>query len=315
MSNIELRSYNSNIVKESHHFPQCQCYKKKLTTCCFIFSNEPESCSKSKKWLKRVKLPHRPTTLYEKLLKLTSSSPEISQIELDISRTFSEKNYFSNSIGKRILSRLLHAYCTYAPAVGYVQGMNYIAATLLWHCNEVDAFWLFVVLNEDFELRNNFIPGFPGLTKHYHALEYLINQLMPNLYIHLLNCNIFIPMFTTEWFMTLFTSHIPLEHSFRVLTGFFKNGWVFLYKVCLSIISRLSEKILEGTNFALILSTLKPNNHSEKESIAFMKSMEKTREKISWKIIIKEASQLEIDEGFLNLWLNNLSSKLLIIPE
>ena len=46
-----------------------------------------------------------------------------------------------------------------------------------------------------------------------------------------------------------------------------------------------------------------------------MKSMEKTREKISWKIIIKEASQLEIDEGFLNLWLNNLSSKLLIIPE
>jgi hypothetical protein len=48
----------------------------------------------------------------------------------------------------------------------YVQGMNFIVASLLYHSNEVMAFWLFASLIEDCELRDIYMPGLPGLFKH-----------------------------------------------------------------------------------------------------------------------------------------------------
>ena len=309
MSNIELCSYSLGFNQEYLHYPQCRCDKlKKSTSFQQVYPIDTQSCFRSQKWKKRAKLPPNPDIIYRKLVNLASNSPEISQLNLDISRTFSQIEYFSSDFGKKILSRLLHAFCAYSPSLGYVQGMNYIAATLLWHANEVDAFWLFVVLIEDFELRDNFISGLSGLNKHYHALDFLIHQNFPQIYTHLLNLNIAIPMFTTEWLITLFTSCIPFEESFRVMSKFFKYGWVFLYKVCLEIISRLSGQIIQSTNFALILNILKPSDHSDKESLAFLKSMEKNREKISWKKIIKEAARLDIDERFLHRMLHNAFS-------
>ncbi len=36
----------------------------------------------------------------------------------------------------------------------------------LWHATEVDAFWIFVRMMEDYELRDNYLPKLPGLDKH-----------------------------------------------------------------------------------------------------------------------------------------------------
>jgi len=54
----------------------------------------------------------------------------------------------------------------YDTQLGYCQGMNFIAAAILWHANEVDAFWIFVRMMEDYELRDNYLPKLPGLDKH-----------------------------------------------------------------------------------------------------------------------------------------------------
>lgn len=50
--------------------------------------------------------------------------------------------------------------------IDYVQGMNFIVASLLYHSNEVMAFWLFASLIEDCELRDIYMTGLPGLFKH-----------------------------------------------------------------------------------------------------------------------------------------------------
>jgi hypothetical protein len=42
---------------------------------------------------------------------------------------------------------------------GYVQGMNFIVGFLLYHSEEYIAFWLFVSLIEDYELRENYSTG------------------------------------------------------------------------------------------------------------------------------------------------------------
>ena len=105
--------------------------------------------------------------------------------------------------------------------------------------------------------------------------------------------------------MTLFTSIIPLEFSFRVLGNFFKFGWVFFYKLCLEFIKRLEKKLLLCFNYAGILSTLKPDGHSVKDWKMFMKTMVKGRENINFKKIVNEAQSLEINERFLNCMLHN----------
>lgn len=44
--------------------------------------------------------------------------------------------------------------------------MNFIVGALLYHAPEEIAFWLFISLIEDHELRDIYLPGLPGLYKH-----------------------------------------------------------------------------------------------------------------------------------------------------
>ena len=59
--------------------------------------------------------------------------------------------------------------------------MNFIAGSLLYHCNEEIAFWLFVALIEDYEIRDIFQTGLPGLFKHCQMLEKLLKEEMISL--------------------------------------------------------------------------------------------------------------------------------------
>lgn len=77
-----------------------------------------------------------------------------------MNRTFPACNYFeTGEAGQILLKRLLVTYAKYDPKIGYIQGMNFIAGAFLYHSSEVIAFWLFVALIEDYELREIFLPG------------------------------------------------------------------------------------------------------------------------------------------------------------
>ncbi len=88
------------------------------------------------------------------------------------------------------------AYAKYDAQAGYVQGMNFIVGALLYHASEEIAFWLFVSLLEDYELREVYIPGtlasnslgLPGLYKHTQIIDMLILQNCRELYQHLVLC-------------------------------------------------------------------------------------------------------------------------------
>ena len=65
---------------------------------------------------------------------------------------------------------MLLAFSRYDQSIGYVQGMNFIVASLLYHCSEEIAFWIFVTLIEDYELRDIYETNLPGLYKHSHVI-------------------------------------------------------------------------------------------------------------------------------------------------
>lgn len=73
------------------------------------------------------------------------------------------------------MENVLTAYSKYDSQVGYVQGMNFVVGALLYHCSEEVAFWLFVALVEDLEIRDVYLPGLPGLYRHTRAIESLIS--------------------------------------------------------------------------------------------------------------------------------------------
>ncbi len=81
----------------------------------------------------RLRLQHQ--GLYQYLQQF--SSPSETQIQLDIVRTFTSHPGFKLGILTKPLFRILKAFALVYPDVGYVQGLNYIAAVFLFHMNEV----------------------------------------------------------------------------------------------------------------------------------------------------------------------------------
>lgn len=64
------------------------------------------------------------------------------------------------------LYRILYSYFIYDPQLGYTQGMNLIVGALLMHAEESVAFWLFVTLIEDYDMRDVFTDSLGKVTHH-----------------------------------------------------------------------------------------------------------------------------------------------------
>lgn len=69
-------------------------------------------------------------------------------IENDLDRTIPNHPNFrgSYSPGQLSLRNVLSAYAVHNPRIGYCQGINFIAGTLLLFLEEEDAFWLFATM-------------------------------------------------------------------------------------------------------------------------------------------------------------------------
>ena len=51
------------------------------------------------------------------------------------------------------LERVLQCYAKYDPKIGYVQGMNFVTASILYHAEEYVAFWILILIFEKAEMR------------------------------------------------------------------------------------------------------------------------------------------------------------------
>ncbi|VDP35474.1 unnamed protein product [Schistosoma margrebowiei] len=82
------------------------------------------------------------------LLRMSGDPKTISQIKLDVDRQLPNHVLFATSHGngKASLFNVLKAYSLLHPATGYCQAQAPIAAALLIHMPEEDAFWTFVCL-------------------------------------------------------------------------------------------------------------------------------------------------------------------------
>ena len=149
------------------------------------------------------------------------------------------------------------AFASYDSQVDYVQGMNFIVASLLLHCTEVIAFWLFVALIEDCEMRDIYMPRLPGLFKHSQMIEMLLKCHLPQISEHLVHHSIKAELYASEWVFGLFASVIPLEYMGLFFDEFFKSKWIFFYQVILELMKHHKHQIIIEDDFYCLMHKIK----------------------------------------------------------
>ena len=205
--------------------------------------------------------------LYSKYIKQTlDKEKSISLIDLDIGRTFSSLGVFKNEsqLGNN-LKEILRIFVVARPDIGYVQGLSYIAGTLLLQMDKFTSFVCFM----NIILSPNILPFYRldenNIKKRLELFEEIFKLNLPELYIHFQQNEVLPEHYLLEWFMTLFTRNLKIELALRIWDIYMIEGIISIYKSAI-VIFNLSEKKLLKMDFAEIMDFLKnldKNNYDE----------------------------------------------------
>lgn len=146
------------------------------------------------------------------------SDPTItSQIKMDIHRTLTDNVFFRKGPGVAKLSEVLLAYSRRNPEVGYCQGMNLIAGSLLLIMPTAeDAFWVMTSLIENILPQHYYDHGLLASRADQQVLRQYVKELLPKLSAHLDDLGIELEALTFQWFLSVFTDCLSAEALYRV---------------------------------------------------------------------------------------------------
>ncbi|CAN7946379.1 unnamed protein product, partial [Ixodes pacificus] len=144
------------------------------------------------------------------------------------------------------------AYAVQDPEVGYCQGLSFLAAALLLHMPEEEAFGVFCKVMRDYGLRDLFRNSFECLHLKLFQLERLMEDQLPELHAHFLDLGVEAHMFGSQWFLTLFTAKFPLHVVFFILDLFLLDGMDTLFQVAVALLT-LSCRDLLALDFEGVL--------------------------------------------------------------
>lgn len=188
-------------------------------------------------------------------------SANLAKLEKAIKRDLGTRTSFSKyaqSAGLQDgLFGLCKAYALFDEAVGYAQGINFVAMPLLFNMSEEEAFTLLVRLMHKYNLRSLFEPEMPGLHLYLYKFERLLEDLEPALFVHLKRRHVSPELYATQWFLTLFAYRFPLQLVLRVYDLLFSEGLTAILKFGIVLMQRNKAALLEMKDMAQITTFLK----------------------------------------------------------
>nr|XP_010303774.1 PREDICTED: rab GTPase-activating protein 1 [Balearica regulorum gibbericeps] len=177
---------------------------------------------------------------------LDTESPQDSAITRDINRTFPAHDYFKDTggDGQDSLYKICKAYSVYDEEIGYCQGQSFLAAVLLLHMPEEQAFSVLVKIMFDYGLRELFKQNFEDLHCKFYQLERLMQEYIPDLYNHFLDISLEAHMYASQWFLTLFTAKFPLYMVFHIIDLLLCEGISVIFNVALGLLKTTKDDLL-----------------------------------------------------------------------
>lgn len=198
----------------------------------------------------------------DKKQKLKDDTAAIHKLEKAIKRDLGARTSYSKYLMAAGLQDglfgICKAYALYDDAVGYAQGMNFIAMPLLFNMPEEEAFSLFVTLMHKYGLRDLFIQDMPGLHLHLHQFERLLEDFEPALYCHLRRRDVKPQLYATQWFLTLFAYRFPLQLVLRIYDLILSDGLEgAILKFGIVLMQKNAEALLGMKDMATLTTFLK----------------------------------------------------------
>ncbi|KAM3181826.1 hypothetical protein ACTXT7_013600 [Hymenolepis weldensis] len=169
-------------------------------------------------------------------------------IQRDLTRTLPAHNFFQDKSGQEVLFQLTRTYALYDEPVGYCQGISFIAAALLLHLPEEQAFCLLVKIMSNYGIRTIFLNNCEGLFRCLYQFERLLEDQLPDVSRVFSDLGIKPHMYASQWFLTLFTAKFPLSFVFRIFDIFLAEGLLFIFKVMITFL-KISRSSLLGLDF------------------------------------------------------------------
>ncbi|KAL2089654.1 hypothetical protein ACEWY4_014342 [Coilia grayii] len=159
-------------------------------------------------------------------------------ITRDIHRTFPAHDYFkdSNGDGQDSLYKICKAYSVYDEEIGYCQGQSFLAAVLLLHMPEEQAFCVLVKIMYEYGLQALYKNNFEELHCKFYQLERLLQEQLPELWSHFQEMNLEAHMYASQWFLTLFTAKFPLCMVFHITDLLLCEGLNIIFNVALALL-------------------------------------------------------------------------------
>uniref|UniRef100_A0A672P4V2 RAB GTPase activating protein 1 like n=1 Tax=Sinocyclocheilus grahami TaxID=75366 RepID=A0A672P4V2_SINGR len=179
---------------------------------------------------------------------ITKDSAQEAVITRDIHRTFPAHDYFKDSggDGQDSLYKICKAYSVYDEEIGYCQGQSFLAAVLLLHMPEEQAFCVLVKIMYNYGLRELYRNNFEDLHCKFYQLERLLQEQLPDLWSHFQDLNLEAHMYASQWFLTLFTAKFPLCMVFHITDLLLCEGLNIIFNVALALLKTSKEDLLQA---------------------------------------------------------------------
>ncbi|KAI8364134.1 rab-GTPase-TBC domain-containing protein, partial [Radiomyces spectabilis] len=104
-------------------------------------------------------------------------------------------------------------------------------------------------------LHNLFIPGFPALMESFYIQERLIQRYLPKLFRHLNDIGLCSEMYSTRWYITLFTGGVVHYHTLlRIWDIYALCGYDILHFVAVVLLMTFQGKIGDSVKQKVIIS-------------------------------------------------------------
>ncbi|KAM6099619.1 growth hormone-regulated TBC protein 1 isoform 3-T3 [Theristicus caerulescens] len=192
--------------------------------------------------------------------KLLKGNKSIQKSLKDMNRTFPDNVKFRKTADpclQHTLYNVLVAYGHHNKAVGYCQGMNFIAGYLILITkNEEESFWLLDALIGRI-LPDYYSPAMLGLKTDQEVLGELVKMKVPAVAELMERHGVMWTLVVSRWFICLFIDILPVETVLRIWDCLFYEGSKIIFRVALTLIKQHQAFILEATNFPDICDKFK----------------------------------------------------------
>ncbi|CAF1359126.1 unnamed protein product, partial [Didymodactylos carnosus] len=181
---------------------------------------------------------------YLNFMKIPSPCEKV--IRRDISRTYPEHDFFreKDGLGQESLFNVIKAYSLYDREVGYCQGSAFIVGLLLMHMPEEDAFCVFVSIMHDYKMREIYKPNMFYLGLCMYQLECMVEELLPELHRHFQSEGFHTSMYSSTWFLTLFTTQLPLALVCRIMDIFLSEGMEIIFRIGIALLNTHQDELM-----------------------------------------------------------------------